>query len=487
MKTPTIKYIHIPIKIYPLDLQKFKAYVDKSKFIDGLTLFKSDKVLDLKVENGRGKANVQADQIYQINFQMHQHGSNVCCSCEAFQDWELLCSHLVATILFFNKEELEEERSDSSSSSVMNEPKTTISLVKNVESWLSIRLMVPNLIGELRQNPHSLTPFEILFRKENTPIATIHLPTEYVPELLRDRRSIPDLEIHKNIDRYRVFREKEVRAILEAKWTRHQEIQLIPHFEILESANNKIRYRWEILKKHRLGKNWIQWRNSFFPIPSISPAIKPFFTGKKPLLYSPEEIPIFLLEELPTLKSLEEFEASSQIMEAEVVRHAPIHFHVVSADQGWFYLDPRYGSDEYSISLRNLFERESEVREKDCYLKQGNIWYELQRPLFRSLRQYFQETALFQENGSSSKMKIPDLLRIVEEIEQKIEGGKFLFSGDKNVLDFLKGNIHESIDYPIPKTLKGELRPYQKEGYRWLRQLFDWGLHGILADDMGLG
>jgi SNF2 family DNA or RNA helicase len=42
-------------------------------------------------------------------------------------------------------------------------------------------------------------------------------------------------------------------------------------------------------------------------------------------------------------------------------------------------------------------------------------------------------------------------------------------------------------DYPNPKGFKGELRPYQKAGYNWLRFLNEYKLGGCLADDMGLG
>lgn len=38
-----------------------------------------------------------------------------------------------------------------------------------------------------------------------------------------------------------------------------------------------------------------------------------------------------------------------------------------------------------------------------------------------------------------------------------------------------------------PATIKAELRPYQKEGFNWLYQLYLMGLGGCLADDMGLG
>ena len=38
-----------------------------------------------------------------------------------------------------------------------------------------------------------------------------------------------------------------------------------------------------------------------------------------------------------------------------------------------------------------------------------------------------------------------------------------------------------------PQSLRDVLRPYQIEGYRWIRMLKDNGFGGILADDMGLG
>ena len=39
----------------------------------------------------------------------------------------------------------------------------------------------------------------------------------------------------------------------------------------------------------------------------------------------------------------------------------------------------------------------------------------------------------------------------------------------------------------LPSTLKAELRPYQRDGFRWLARLARWGAGACLADDMGLG
>lgn len=42
-------------------------------------------------------------------------------------------------------------------------------------------------------------------------------------------------------------------------------------------------------------------------------------------------------------------------------------------------------------------------------------------------------------------------------------------------------------DFDIPEGVHAKLRTYQKEGFRWLCTLAQWGFGGILADDMGLG
>ncbi len=45
----------------------------------------------------------------------------------------------------------------------------------------------------------------------------------------------------------------------------------------------------------------------------------------------------------------------------------------------------------------------------------------------------------------------------------------------------------ESFEVRLPSTLRAELRPYQRDGYRWLARLAHWGAGACLADDMGLG
>lgn len=42
-------------------------------------------------------------------------------------------------------------------------------------------------------------------------------------------------------------------------------------------------------------------------------------------------------------------------------------------------------------------------------------------------------------------------------------------------------------DYELPAAFNGDLRPYQKAGYNWMRFLNEYKFGGCLADDMGLG
>lgn len=51
----------------------------------------------------------------------------------------------------------------------------------------------------------------------------------------------------------------------------------------------------------------------------------------------------------------------------------------------------------------------------------------------------------------------------------------------------LNMDLAKDTEDPVPESLKSLLRPYQVNGYHWIRTLKQCGFGGILADDMGLG
>jgi non-specific serine/threonine protein kinase len=115
------------------------------------------------------------------------------------------------------------------------------------------------------------------------------------------------------------------------------------------------------------------------------------------------------------------------------------------------------------------------------------------------------------ELASGNKVRIPEewlnrfthLAKLLSTGEKKIrmnryhlpllEAGKDLFDTfDLDEKAKLFKEKYEKLDFysedvSIPECFKGELRPYQAEGFKWLNKLKEIGLGGILADDMGLG
>ena len=74
--------------------------------------------------------------------------------------------------------------------------------------------------------------------------------------------------------------------------------------------------------------------------------------------------------------------------------------------------------------------------------------------------------------------RVQDLLKMVQNAKVSASA-KTLFAKIED--------IDEIPNVPKPRTLKADLRPYQKDGFSWLVFLHELNSGGILADDMGLG
>ena len=144
----------------------------------------------------------------------------------------------------------------------------------------------------------------------------------------------------------------------------------------------------------------------------------------------------------------------------------------------WFDIHAKIRFGEYEISFKEL--RKLILKKKvEFKLPNGEIaiipeaWLIKYGDLFAMsetqgnqekpvLKKYHINLVKELEEGSLAKVQMSDRLRNLQS-----------FTGIK--------------DFPIPKGFKGELRPYQKAGYNWLRFLNEFHLGGCLADDMGLG
>jgi SNF2 family DNA or RNA helicase len=80
-------------------------------------------------------------------------------------------------------------------------------------------------------------------------------------------------------------------------------------------------------------------------------------------------------------------------------------------------------------------------------------------------------------------MPIIESLKFLELIEESE-----VFDPEDSFREFLNQLRHpEKLEFEVPQCLKGILRDYQVQGFKWMKALASYEFGGVLADDMGLG
>jgi non-specific serine/threonine protein kinase len=152
--------------------------------------------------------------------------------------------------------------------------------------------------------------------------------------------------------------------------------------------------------------------------------------------------------------------------------------------------DPRLtlGDEELSeAALRELLDSREPL-----VLFKGR-WVEVDRERLAELMRRW----LVARQGAAEGVSFIEALRLLAGADLEIERGEVAAAADREwvgvrpgawlagTLASLRGDAEEAAD-PGP-ALRTTLRPYQRDGVRWLAALTRLGLGGCLADDMGLG
>ena len=112
-------------------------------------------------------------------------------------------------------------------------------------------------------------------------------------------------------------------------------------------------------------------------------------------------------------------------------------------------------------------------RTEGLYLLKGN-WIEVDK---HSLELLFKEY----EELENREISLLSALKLSSGVEKK----PFPISID--IEDMIKSSITSDLPSSPPQSFSGTLRPYQRDGYRWLMGISRLSLGPLLADDMGLG
>lgn len=144
----------------------------------------------------------------------------------------------------------------------------------------------------------------------------------------------------------------------------------------------------------------------------------------------------------------------------------------------WFDIHAKIRFGEYEISFKEL--RKLILKKKvEFKLPNGEIAIIPEAWLIK----YGDLFAMSETHGVNEKPVLQKYhLNLVKELQDGNLAKVHISDRLKNIESFTGIK-----DYPMPAGFNGQLRPYQKAGYNWLRFLNEFRLGGCLADDMGLG
>ena len=174
---------------------------------------------------------------------------------------------------------------------------------------------------------------------------------------------------------------------------------------------------------------------------------------------------VLLSEELKEFKVLDSSLISSEFIELS-------NFYKLKFDFGDF-------------ELRELRESIEAMKRGERFYRTKKVYLDLEDPGIMNFLNLLEDLGL--ENIKDNEVYI-DKSKVLY-IQEKLKDRNLSFIKGGNVLQEIVGKLlnKEFKRKLVPKALNAELRPYQKEGFKWINEITDLGFGGVLADDMGLG
>lgn len=174
---------------------------------------------------------------------------------------------------------------------------------------------------------------------------------------------------------------------------------------------------------------------------------------------------VLLSEELKEFKVLDSSLISSELKELS-------NFYKLKFDFGDF-------------ELRELRESIEAMKRGDRFYRTKKVYLDLEDPGIVNFLNLLEDLGL--ENIKDNEVYINKSKVLY--IQEKLKDRNLSFIKGGNVLQEIVGKLlnKEFKRKLVPRALNAELRPYQKEGFKWINEITDLGFGGVLADDMGLG
>ncbi|MGU8855317.1 DEAD/DEAH box helicase [Clostridium perfringens] len=195
---------------------------------------------------------------------------------------------------------------------------------------------------------------------------------------------------------------------------------------------------------------------------------------------SEEEIYELLSKGIKRLRELGEVLLSEELKEFKVLDSSLISSELKELSN--FY---KLKFDFGDFELRELRESIEAMKRGDHFYRTNKVYLDLEDPGIVNFLNLLEDLGL--ENIKDNEVYI-DKSKVLY-IQEKLKDRNLSFIKGGNVLQEIVGKLlnKEFKRKLVPKALNAELRPYQKEGFKWINEITDLGFGGVLADDMGLG
>lgn len=204
-------------------------------------------------------------------------------------------------------------------------------------------------------------------------------------------------------------------------------------------------------------------------------AAKEIFREDNFFIIPAETAGAFLLQALPALLKDYRLIGADKLREYKVKPFQPQLNLSLSSGIDFLEGDATLQLGEESFSLKDILAQYQ--KQKYILLSDGN------RAIIES--GYIKKLErIFKQSKDKKKVKISffDLPEIEDLLDEQLQGETF--ARHRKIYEGFNGLAAQTLKLP---KVKAELRPYQTEGIKWIKYLYDNNLGGCLADDMGLG
>lgn len=192
----------------------------------------------------------------------------------------------------------------------------------------------------------------------------------------------------------------------------------------------------------------------------------------------------FGLPHLPEDWEIETTESFNSLKIEELELEPIIEFKEQEDKIDWFEFSIKYLIDGKYYSKKELNKLIEYNENGEAFIKIGAKYFIIKETEAENKVKAMTENAELKKDGTyeSSYFNMLYYRKLIKSSGIEFRGNKIFDEMDRDISDL---SILDDIE--IPQEVDKVLRPYQKEGYKWLNFLYKFRFGGILADDMGLG